>query len=414
MDRVIVYPSEVVQDLDELNTNRNLMIGLGVALQAALGPGPYVNGLACAPVGGQLKVTIGAGAIYFTTTVDATPYGTLPADTTDQIVKQGLVFGSTSFNTPAPGTAGQSIVYLIEAQYQDVDGSPAVLPYYNASNPSQPYNGPGNSGSAQNTVRSGVCALQIKAGTAAATGTQVPPSTDAGWTALWTITIANGATQTVTGNIAMALSAPFVAFPLGSLFKVKSVGTTQSPTFASSGTNYKSTAPVTINLPARATVTSGVIFGGIAQGGAITFTANGSDTIAGGSPGGSFVIPTAGSAIIIADDSVTGWALFQVNYGQQPVAQYINASSSVLPGTYLVDTSAGPITLTEIPSPIQGSRYVYQDVSGTFIPNPLTINQAGNSTYNPRTKTTSSANIVCVVRGEQIQRWFDGANWRML
>lgn len=203
MDRAIVWPSQVPQDTDVLNSNRFAMIGLGVMLQAILGPGPYVDGLACTP-GSGLTVAVGAGSIYVQAQVDPGTYGSLAADTTDLIVKQGITFGAVSSTLTAPGTAGQSVVWLIECQLQETDTSLTTLPYYNSGNPLMPIY------TAQNAVRKASCVLQAKAGTAAATGSQVAPTPDSGWTPLWTVTVANGQATIVGGNIALAAGAPFI------------------------------------------------------------------------------------------------------------------------------------------------------------------------------------------------------------
>jgi hypothetical protein len=144
-------------------------------------------------------------------------YGSLGSDTTDVIMKQGLNLPTVTLNCPAPGTTGMSIVYLIEAAYQDVDSVQIILPYYNASNPTQAYAGPSNSGVAQNTVRTGVCSLVAKAGIAATTGTQVAPSPDAGYVGLYTVTVAFGQTSVTSGNIATLAAAPFIATKLNQL-----------------------------------------------------------------------------------------------------------------------------------------------------------------------------------------------------
>ena len=135
MDRLIVYPAQVPLDSDVLNTNRSVMIALGKLAGAMFGASNVaVNGLNCTP-GTGMAVNVALGEMYSLQTVDATAYGTLAADTADQIVKQGIQLGTVSEATPAPGTAGQSVVYLIEGQYQDNDAIPVVLPYFNASNP---------------------------------------------------------------------------------------------------------------------------------------------------------------------------------------------------------------------------------------------------------------------------------------
>jgi hypothetical protein len=209
MDRAIVQIGANPLDTDILGTNRNAMVGLGVALQAILGGGPYVSGLPCIP-GAGLTVSIGPGSIYTTASIDATQYGSMAADTVDQIIQQGILFGQNPLSTPAPATAGQSINYLIEAQFQQVDENLVALKYYSSSNPLQPF-----TGSATNTTRAAVCALQVKAGAAATTSTQTTPAADAGWSGIYVVTVAHGETSIVNGNIALAPGAPFIAAGLG-------------------------------------------------------------------------------------------------------------------------------------------------------------------------------------------------------
>lgn len=204
MRRRIVYPNALAQDADLLGTNKNVMVALGMALQSILGTQTLVDGLACTPaVPANLTVNIGSGSIMSLGAVDASAYGSLAADT-NQIVKQGIVLGTTSLSCPAPSGAGTSVIYLIQAAFAEVDAGSQVLPYYNASNPSQPYSGPPvngiSSGNAQFTERQGQCVLQVKAGVAAAS--PVAPTPDPGYVGLYYVTVANGATAITSGNIA--------------------------------------------------------------------------------------------------------------------------------------------------------------------------------------------------------------------
>ena len=66
------------------------------------------------------------------------------------------------FQLQSPVNSGYSVNYLIQACLQESDQDPMVLPYYNASNPSQPYSGPTNSGLPQATLRSQSVQLQLK------------------------------------------------------------------------------------------------------------------------------------------------------------------------------------------------------------------------------------------------------------
>lgn len=214
VDRVLVYPQELPRSADFLTAEKNMLYGLGYLAQTAVGTNTCVTGL----VGAQttvasMQITIGQGAIYAVETVDATAYAGLGTDA-NTIVKQGLLKAAQTLTLTAPGTSGYSQVYLVEAAYQDVDGGSTVLPYYNASNPTAPYSGPANAGTSQYTIRQGVCTITLKAGTAAPTGSQTTPSTDAGYVPLYTITVANGQTQIFTANIITATSAPFVTMNL--------------------------------------------------------------------------------------------------------------------------------------------------------------------------------------------------------
>lgn len=208
MDRLINYPGQIPLETDLLNTNRNTMIALGKLAGAMLGvSNNIVNGLAVVPTSpAGLTVNVNAGEIYSLQNVDNTAYSSLPADTTDTVVKQGILLQPGNLSCPAPTTAGFSINYLIEATYQDNDTGSVVLPYYNASNPSQAYNGPNNSGTAQATNRQGKVVLQAKAGIAATTGTQTTPAVDAGYVALAVVTVANGQSTITSGNIVAVTS----------------------------------------------------------------------------------------------------------------------------------------------------------------------------------------------------------------
>jgi len=218
MDRSIVYPGAIPLDSDMLNVNRNAMVALGALAQAVLGTSTVFDGLAVAPTTpASMQITVGPGSITQLTTVDQNAYGSLAADTSDALVKMGVNLAATSFTLTAPTTTGQSIAYLLEAAFLESDVTPVVLPYYNAANPSVPYLGPANTGTAQNTQRIQRVQFQLKAGSPATTGTQVTPSVDAGWSGLSVITVAYGQTQVTGSNIAPFSQAPVIAYKLPNL-----------------------------------------------------------------------------------------------------------------------------------------------------------------------------------------------------
>lgn len=211
MDRVINYPGQIPLETDVLKTNRFAMVALAKLAAAVLGTSTQVNGLACTPTSpASMQVQIAPGEIYALANLDGSAYSTLAADTTHQVLKQGVNLDNTTLTLTAPGGAGNSINYLIQAAFQEVDTGTVVLPYYNSANPSLAYSGPGNSGTSQATVRSGIVVLSVKAGAAAPTGTQTTPAPDAGYVGLWVVTVANGQTTITSGNITKVVNAPFM------------------------------------------------------------------------------------------------------------------------------------------------------------------------------------------------------------
>jgi hypothetical protein len=202
LDRQIVGIGQIPLDTDLLSTNKNTMLAIGELARAIFGSGGIVRGLTVAPqTVPNLTISVAPGAIYQLANVDGTPYGSLPADTTDTCIKQGIQVGSVNLSCPAPTTAGFSISYLIEAALSEIDTNLQLLPYYNASNPQQPYSGPNNTGAQTATTRACQVGLIAKAGVAAATGTQVPPSADPGFIALAVVTVANGQAQITSSSI---------------------------------------------------------------------------------------------------------------------------------------------------------------------------------------------------------------------
>jgi hypothetical protein len=290
MDRIIVYPASLPQDTDVLNTNKNAMLAFGFAAQAAVGTATVVSGLACTPTApASLIVNVGPGSIISPEPVDATAYGSLAADTTDTVVKQGINLTSTPFTLTAPVASGQSINYLIEAQFLESDGGATVLPYYNPSNPAAPYSGPSNSGASQNTVRQQRVSLQLKAGTAATTGTQTTPGVDSGWVGLYVITVNYAQTQITSSSIVAAPGAPFIDG--GSVFGASQIAGKRIASYTSSGS---------FTIPNGITSLRVRVWGAGGGGGGAYGTASGGSAGGGGGYSEGFVSGlTAGSAIAI-------------------------------------------------------------------------------------------------------------------
>jgi len=201
-----------------LSINRNAMMALGYLAQVTLGTNTVVDGLPCTPTTpASLSINVGAGSITSFGPVDATNYGSLTADETDSLLKMGVNPGNIQFGLTAPAVSGQSVNYLVEAAFGETDTGPVVLPYYNAANPAQPYTGPNNSGTAQNTQRIQRVQLQLKPGAPANAGSQQTPPADSGWTGLYVITVNYGQTEISASNIAEIPTAPFSPFKLPQL-----------------------------------------------------------------------------------------------------------------------------------------------------------------------------------------------------
>lgn len=212
-ERVVFWYKSVLRDLDLLKVGQSTMVALAKLSEAVLGTGVSTSGLAVTP-GGELTVAVAPGQIYELEPLEATAISALVADTAHQIVKQGLILdAATVSGFTAPGTVGQSINYLLECQYQDFDTASTTLYFYNAANPAVQFTGFGNDGLPNTTIRRGIVAFQVKAGTAAATGTQTTPSTDSGWTALAVVTVAYGQSVIITANITSP-AVPVPAIPI--------------------------------------------------------------------------------------------------------------------------------------------------------------------------------------------------------
>lgn len=205
MDRVTVYINMKSYEEDILKTNKDAMIGLAKLTQAILGSTPKLNNLACTPTSPEsLQVQIGAGEIYQLQNIDNSAYGSLPADTQHQIVKQGILLDPVLLTCNPPGTVGNAINYLIQFAYSDNDTDIENRPFYNSSNPSQPiFNNVA-------TTRAGIIVINAKAGAAAPVGTQSTPSPDSGFVGGYVVTVQHGQTQILSSDIGIYSGAPFI------------------------------------------------------------------------------------------------------------------------------------------------------------------------------------------------------------
>lgn len=222
--RPIVYDLEQIRSFDTLNGWVDTLIGDANDLQFTLGSnGTFTQGLTVTPTDpASLILNIANGFICQLEPVDQSSYGSLSATTT-QVLQLGQSVVTTVTISNGGLSSGQAQYVMIEAGFKQVDAidpndpNGGVLPYVNISNPSSPFYGPGNSGIAQDTIRQAVCDIQVKYGTPATAGSEVPPSPDAGYVPVALIALAHGQTTITSGevlnpnNVAGAQAAPVLA-----------------------------------------------------------------------------------------------------------------------------------------------------------------------------------------------------------
>jgi len=396
MDRQTVYPLAIPYETDFLYAQRFAQEGLGLLAMDILGSGPVACGLACTPTApASLAVQLAPGRLYQTALLDATAYGTItggnPAgglaadlDVYHSVLKQGVLRDPVVLNCPAPTASGTSINYLIEAMFQEVDASPSTLQFFNTQNPSTPLSGPGGNGLTLPTQRLCQCVLQAKAGVAAATGTQVTPTADAGWIGLYVVTVAFGQTGITSANISILPGAPFLSANL--LQIINSIG-------APPGTYAVDTSMtpglITASLsPALGAYSSNIgftmrILPAQDSNGAMVANINGNGNIS--------VLKPDGSALLQHD--VLAGAAFEVVIKAGPVLQMLSwpqppmdkrqavktAAFTAAAGIFFpCDTSGGAFTVTMPASPRYGDRIGFGDPIGSWQSNNLNINGNGS------------------------------------
>jgi hypothetical protein len=170
--------------------------------------GTYFQGLAASATTptANMVVNLDSGYIIQQKQVDQSAYGSLPTNTLSVMQLGRSVSGAVTLSTSGL-SSGQSRYALIQAGFIQSDairaGDPdgGVLPYININNPTQPFNGPNNSGTPQNTVRQSICDISVVYGDPATTGSEVPPSPSSGYVAVWLVDLSFGQTQITNGEI---------------------------------------------------------------------------------------------------------------------------------------------------------------------------------------------------------------------
>ena len=215
MDRTLSYAGAIPLIEQFLQAQQQAYIALARSINAVMGEyGTVADGFDYAASSTTLAVTIGPGSLTAngTLVIDPSGFGLLPA-TTVTGARQYLTLGNTTLTLTAGAT---NSVYVEGGTAQ---GGGIVLPYYNASNPQQPYAGPSNSGTSQPTL------LQDQAVLAVTTG-----SVPNGAFLLYTIVVPAGATAATSGSVSNN-SSVFLTYKLPQLQGVRG-----SVAFGSNGT----------------------------------------------------------------------------------------------------------------------------------------------------------------------------------
>jgi hypothetical protein len=416
MDRVIVQIGALPQDTDILQTNKFGLQGLARFTQAVLGSSTVIAGLTCTPTTptASLQVNVGAGTIYQMDPTDASAYGSLGIDNTN-IMKQGILASPAVLTITPPSTSGFSQVYLVEAILNDADGGAMVESYFNSANPLVPFAGPSNSGSSNFSTRTSVCAIALKAGNPASTGTQVAPSPDAGYVALYTITVANGQTQITSTSIAQLASAPF--FP--TLPQVPAQVQQGIYVYAGQDTGAANAYVITFGagqpIPTAYTVGMEVKFKALnANTGASTVNVNGLGTIS----------IRRGNGIALAAADIASGGLITLTYDGTyfQMSNYLgsgtNTNSSTVVGVpYVTDTGAqNAIVATYSPAITSGQQVAGLTLEvklANNITGACTINVSGLGTKAVKTGDLQNAPPNVYVAGEVLLLAYDGTQYQI-
>lgn len=418
MDRPIVYVGSLPQDTDILAACKAAMMADGYLAQAILGTPTAVDGCVATPTTptADLHVHVSNGSIYVIDTVDQNAYGSLGTDVTT-VYKQGINSAAdTVFTITPPGTTGQSQVYLIQAEIQDLDTGPTVLSYYNASNPASPFAGPANAGTSQNTLRKANCLLSLKAGVAATTGTQVTPSPDAGFVGLWAVTVANGATQITSGNIVQYSASPAIPVKLPQV-----PAGVQSGKWLFGNDTGAANAMVAAVTPIPTSLTLGMevhIKAANSNTGATTLNLNGLGAVA---------VHRGGGAVLSASDIVANQVVGLIYDGSfWQIKNYLGTSGTNTNNfnnvnmPYALDTSTTSNTITVNPTPAMPSTISAGQVLIVKLANPIlgatTIGISGvtGSPFQVVGPTGAALTFGDAVAGEMLWMLYDGTRFQIV
>lgn len=215
MHRRLNYAGAIPRTLDHADPQTDILVGLSNLAQDILlsNTDPRSNTAITLVAGfkpsfpGGMSVSIEAGRAYVFAAVDVTAFGDKAPDSR-VIMHQGQGEAKALNFAAAPATVGESRIDLVQVRLQTVDDTLQVLDY-SSGVVGQPLKGPGGSNTAQATRRAELADVSIKQGAAGVT--PVAPTPDAGYAAMFRVTIPSGKVSLVAGDLTVDPTAAFIA-----------------------------------------------------------------------------------------------------------------------------------------------------------------------------------------------------------
>ena len=170
---------------------------------------------------------------------------------------------------------------------------------------------------------------------------------------------------------------------------------------------YVASTALTLTVPATSTLFDGFHFSVSATNGNVVVMPSGADKINGATAGTSYTVPSGTSMEVVTDGAGNINTFYQTFppplTSAAPV--YINATTAITAGQYLVDTSGGAFSLTLPAAPVAGTAIRFTDAAETFMFSPLTVIPGGTDTV------AGSTQLICDINGADVLLWYKSGNW---
>lgn len=344
MSRVIYYSNSILTAEQLSQSEVYTMLDLGFVFQAAMGSAnTAVTGLACTPTSTpSLSVQIDYGALFKQNSIDVIDFGPLSPNS-NAIVKIAIHNGPTTLTEfDRTLSIGESIDYLIEANFLEKDDTPEIVQYYNKNDPTSPFYGVNDSGASQYTIRRTTVSLNVIKGQSDTTGSQVTPSPTSGWLPLWVITIAYGQNYIDSASIKKADGSNFAEDRLVPYAKLNSpsfIGNPQAPTISSTNISNSIATTSFVNAFVNKTLETYATLANVSTSVAnlATYASNTYAPIANATLTGVPHAPTANSNTNTTQIATTAFVEQQINYvAAVPPGAIFYFASTFLPDGYLI------------------------------------------------------------------------------